>query len=88
MARGEPTKTVRQAKAAGETHFTIRCRRMECGHRATMAFDELRLPEETIFVHIPRLLNFVCTKCQSRDVKVMPIFPAARGTRSHRHYSP
>jgi hypothetical protein len=63
MARGEPTKTIGNARAAGETRFTVHCGRIECGHRAELAFDEIRLPDETIFVHIPRLLNFVCSKC-------------------------
>jgi hypothetical protein len=84
MARGEPTKTIGNARAAGETRFTVHCGRIECGHRAELAFDEIRLPDETIFVHIPRLLNFVCSKCGSRDVKVMPIFPPARGQPGHR----
>lgn len=52
-----------------------------------MRFDELRLPDETIFIHIPRLLNFLCSKCGSRDVKVMPIFPPARGQPGHRGHS-
>jgi hypothetical protein len=67
MARGEPTKTIADAKRAGETRFTIYCERHGCGHRAEMAFDQLRLPDSAIFVHIPRLLNFVCSKCGSRE---------------------
>jgi hypothetical protein len=35
-------------------------------------------PDETIFVHIPRLLNFVCSKCGSRDVKVRRSYPPGR----------
>jgi hypothetical protein len=65
-----PTKTIGHARAAGETRFTVHCGQIECGHRAEMAFDEMKLPDETIFVHIPRLLNFVCSKWGSRDVKV------------------
>jgi hypothetical protein len=45
-----------------------------------MSFNELGLPDETIFVYILRLRGFVCSKCGSRNVKVMPIFSAARGT--------
>jgi hypothetical protein len=51
MSRGEPTKTIGNARAAGETRFTVHCGRIECGHRAELAFDEIRLPDETIFVH-------------------------------------
>jgi len=84
MARGAPTKTIAHARAAGETRFTVYCEHHGCGHRAELAFDQLRLPDSAIFVHIPRLLNFVCSKCGSRDVKVMPIFPPARGQPGHR----
>jgi hypothetical protein len=58
MTRGEPTKTIAQARAAGETRFTVHCGRVECGHRAEMTFDEIKLPDSTMFVHIPRLLKF------------------------------
>jgi hypothetical protein len=44
-----------------------------------MSFNELGLPDETIFVYIPRVRGFVCSKCGSRNVKVMPIFPPAKG---------
>lgn len=84
MARGEPTKTIGHAKAAGETRFTIYCERHGCGHQAELAFADLQLPDDAIFVHIPRLLNFVCSNCQSQDVKVVPIFPRARGQAGHR----
>lgn len=39
-----PTKTIGNARAAGQTRFTVHCGRIECGHRAQMAFDELKLP--------------------------------------------
>jgi hypothetical protein len=80
----QQTKTIANSRAAGETRFTFFGERMGCGHRAQMRFDELRLPDKTIFIHIPRLLNFLCSKCGSRDVKVMPIFPPARGQPGHR----
>jgi hypothetical protein len=53
MSRGEPTKTIGNARAAGETRFTVtvHCGRIEFGHRAELAFEEIRLPDETIFVH-------------------------------------
>jgi hypothetical protein len=43
MARGEPTKTIGQARAAGETRFTVYCEGNGCGHRAELAFDEMKL---------------------------------------------
>jgi hypothetical protein len=80
MTRGEPTKTIADARAGGETRFTIHCEAQGCHHQAVMSFDELGLPDETIFVHIPHVRGFVCSKCGSRNVRVMPILPPARGT--------
>jgi hypothetical protein len=79
MTRNEPTKTIGHARAAGETRFTIHCEATGCHHQAEMTFDELGLPDETIFVHIPRVKRFTCSKCKRRNVKVMPIFPLAKG---------
>jgi hypothetical protein len=44
---------------------------MGCGHRAEMTFDELRLPDETIFVHSPRLLNFVWDRRNSAAKRLL-----------------
>src|SRR3954463_12098027 len=41
----QPTKTIVNSRAAGETR-TVYCERMGCGHRAQMRFDELRLPDD------------------------------------------
>jgi hypothetical protein len=78
MSRGEPTKTIGDARAGGETQFTVHCESTGCHHKAVMSFDQLGLPDETIFVYIPRVRGFVCSKCGSRNVKVMPIFPDTR----------
>jgi hypothetical protein len=83
MARNPPTKTIAHARAAGETQFTVHCEAAGCYHQAVMSFDELGLPDETIFVHIPHVRGFVCSKCGSRNVNVKPIFPPARGTPGH-----
>lgn len=80
MARNPPTKTIGHARAGGETEFMVYCEMAGCYHQAAMTFDALGLPDDTIFVDIPRVRGFVCTKCQSKRVKVMPIFPKARGT--------
>lgn len=69
-----------QCRAGGETHFTIHCAGQACHHQAVMAFDQLGLPDGTIFVDIPRCRRFVCTSCHGRNARVMPIFPKARGT--------
>jgi hypothetical protein len=80
MAPLLPTKTIGHARAAGETRFTVYCESTGCHHRGEMSFETLGLPDATIFVDIAKIKGFVCTKCGRRRVKLMPIFPAARGT--------
>jgi hypothetical protein len=43
-------------------------------------FEELKLWNDMIFVDVPKHRHFVCTQCGGRNVKVMPIFPPAKGT--------
>ena len=52
MARGEPTKTIGNARGAGgETVLTVHC--LGCYHRAVKTFEELKLWNDMIFVDIP-----------------------------------
>jgi hypothetical protein len=80
MSRGEPTKTIAHARAAGETALTVHCLGVGCYHQAVKTFEELKLWNDIIFVDVPKHRHFVCTKCGGRNVRVMPIFPPARGT--------
>ena len=80
MSRGEPTKTIAHARAAGETALTAHCLGVGCYHQAVKTFEELKLWNDIIFVDVPKHRHFVCTKCGGRNVRVMPIFPPARGT--------
>src|SRR5436190_18942160 len=78
MARGAPTKTVGHARAGGETALTVHY--LGCCHQAVKPFEELRLWNDMIFVDVPKHRRLVCSQCGSRNVRVMPIIPAARGT--------
>ena len=80
MARGEPTRTIAHARAAGEKALTVHCLGPGCHHQAVKTFEELKLWNDVIFVDVPKHGRLVCSKCGSRNVKVMPIFPPARGT--------
>jgi len=80
MARGEPTKTIGHARAGGETALTVYCLANGCHHQAVKTFEELKLWNDMIFVDVPKHRHFVCSKCGSRNVRVMPILPPARGT--------
>jgi hypothetical protein len=81
MARGEPTKTFGHARAGGERALTVHS--LDCYDQAVKTFEELRLWNDMIFVDVPKHRQLVCSKCGSRNVKVMPIFPPARGTRGY-----
>ena len=83
MARGEPTKTIAHARAGGETALTVHCLGFGCYHQAVKTFNELKLWNDMIFVDVPKHRHFVCSKCGGRNVKVMPIFPPAKGTPGH-----
>ena len=83
MPRGEPTKTVGQSRAGGEKALTVHC--LGCYHEGVKTFQELKLWNDMIFVDVPKYRRFVCTQCGSRNVKVMPIFPRARGTPGYRN---
>jgi hypothetical protein len=55
------------------------CRR-GCYHQAVKTFEELKLWNDMIFFDVPKHRHFVCSQCGGRHVKMMPIFPPARGT--------
>jgi hypothetical protein len=80
MPHFEPTKTIAEARAAGQTALTVHCLGTGCYHQAVKTFVELRLWNDMIFVDVPKHRRLVCTKCGSRNVKVRPIFPPRRGT--------
>jgi hypothetical protein len=80
MSRSEPTKTIGDARAAGETALTAHC--LGCYHQAAKTFEELKLWNDMIFVDVPQHRRLVCSKCGNRNVKVMPFLrPEARRRR-------
>ena len=82
MARGKPTKTIGDAKAAGEKALTVHS--LDCYDQAVKTFEELRLWNDMIFVDVPKHRPLVCSQCGSRNVRVMPIFPPAKRTPGYR----
>lgn len=84
MSRRDPPDselpTIGHGRSLGETELTVHCLGLYCYHQAVKTFDELKLPDDMIFIHVPRYRRFVCSKCGSRNVKVMPVFPSAKGT--------
>jgi hypothetical protein len=52
MSRGEPTKTIGDARTGRETRLTVHC--LGCYHQAVKTFEELRLWNDMIFVDVPK----------------------------------
>jgi hypothetical protein len=79
-----PTKTIAHARAGGETALTVHCLGQGCHHQAVKRFEELKLWNDMIFVEVPQHRRLVSSKCGGRDLKVMPMFPARKGTPGYR----
>jgi hypothetical protein len=79
---GVPLPNVGDARAHGEDSLIVYCetRDLSCSHSRVFSFDELRLPDEMIFIHVPRYRRFVCTRCGSRTATVRAVLPPAHGT--------
>ena len=58
------------------THVFVDCTTYGCGNTRRLSFDELGLPDETVFVEIPRRKRFVCHRCRGRTVSVRADWPS------------
>jgi hypothetical protein len=76
---GMPLPTVAQIRALGVRSVRVFCAAdLVCAHSKEMAFEELRLAEDEVIIHLARRRHFVCTCCGSRKVQVRPEWPAHR----------
>jgi hypothetical protein len=66
----DPPPTIAHLKAQGLTSVCPVCR--ACQHSGAVAFDALRLPDETPFPDIGRARRFRCSACGARDCAVAP----------------
>ena len=62
--------TVGWSRGMGLTAFSVWC--TACKHAARFTFEALGLPDDLVFVEIPRARRFVCTACGARSPAVMP----------------
>jgi hypothetical protein len=76
-----PQRLLAMPERVAKRPLTVHCLGPECHHQAVKTLEELKLWNDMIFVDVPQHRHFVCTLCGRQDVKVMPIFPPARGTR-------
>jgi len=49
--------------------FRVECS-TRCHHTKRVEFDALGLPDDTVFLDIPKLRRFVCEKCGGREATV------------------
>lgn len=76
---GVPLPTVAHDRGHGITSLRVYCAAgLVCVHWKDFSFEELRLTDEMIMLHIPHLRRFVCTKCGSRKVTIRSNWPARK----------
>lgn len=67
-----PLPTIGDSRRSGIVACDVQCAGPDCWHQVGVTFDDLGLPDETVFVDIPRLRRFRCRKCGCRQVRVSP----------------
>jgi hypothetical protein len=65
-----PFPTVGDSRHLGMTGFRVECSAQHCHHEKRVEFDALGLPDDTVFLDIPKLRRFVCEKCGDREATV------------------
>jgi hypothetical protein len=65
-----PPLTIDDLKTMGVEGVNVSC--TGCGQRNIVAWDGLRLGDETPFPDIARLKRFTCSSCGSKSVGVTP----------------
>lgn len=70
--------TIGDSRRQRITHVFVDCTTIGCGNTRRLSFDELGLPDETVFVEIPRRKRFTCHRCRGRTVSVRADWPSPR----------
>lgn len=70
--------TIGDSRRQHQTHVFVDCGALGCGNTRRLSFDDLGLPDETVFVEIARRKRFVCHRCRSRNVSVRVDWPLPR----------
>jgi hypothetical protein len=65
-----PLPTIADSRALGMTGVRVECGALYCHHTKRVEFDAIGLPDDTVFIDIPKLCRSVCEKCGGRDVSV------------------
>jgi hypothetical protein len=57
-----PLPTIADSKRLGMTGFRVECATLYCYHTKRVEFDALGLPDDIVFIEIPKLRRFVCER--------------------------
>ena len=70
-----PPPSIGYLRDQGVRWFRVFCHAPNCQHGVDLKLDALGLPDETPFPSIATRRQWVCAKCGSRKVGVMPRWP-------------
>ena len=70
--------TIASSRRQGITHVFVECETMGCGNRRRLPFEDLGLPEETVFIEIARKRRFACHRCRRANATVRADWPRAK----------
>jgi hypothetical protein len=73
-----PPPTIARLKSMGITAFTTTC--SACRHSGKITFQAALVDDAELFPSIVERRRFVCTKCGSHDVSVMPDWSGHKAT--------
>ena len=80
-----PLPTIGDTRRHGITHVRVCCEALiggvMCWRMTEVPLDALGLPDEAVFVDIPRLRRFRCRRCGASKVRVLPSWPDVRDKR-------
>jgi hypothetical protein len=62
-----PLPTIADNKRLGMTGFRVECATLYCHHTKRVEFDALGLPDDTVFLDIPKLRRFVWEEGGGRE---------------------
>jgi len=64
--------TVAHLKSMGRSAFNVTCAQANCLHSASVTFATADIGDQTPFPSIAERRRFICTRCGSRAVSIMP----------------
>ena len=67
-----PPPTIASLKAQGVNAFRVTCTKPTCLHSSFVSFAAAGVEDQTPFPSIMQRRRFVCSRCGSREVSIMP----------------